>query len=276
MARLMGRNAVKVLATLFLLSYTKLLQTIIAVLSFTVLEYSNQSRSLVWLPDGNILYLKGKHIPLFVAAIVTLTLSLPFTIILLFTQCLQRLNLRVFFWIVKMKPLLDAYVGPYKDRYRFWTGFLLLVRIALLLTFSANLLGGPNFRLLATTIACFFVFSMAWWFHGIYRKWHLDILESSYFLNLGCLSVAVISVGESEYGKVVATYTSVTIALATFIGILLYHTYKQIRKWKVWRKLSIRLHRKKTHRVELEPLVQEEDKAVQAEPYREPLIYDFY
>ena len=167
-----------------------------------VLEYSNQSRSLVWLPDGNILYLKGKHIPLFVAAIVTLTLSLPFTIILLFTQCLQRLNLRVFFWIVKMKPLLDAYVGPYKDRYRFWTGFLLLVRIALLLTFSVNLFGGPNFRLLATTIACFFVFSMAWWFHGIYRKWHLDILESSYFLNLGCLSVAVISVGESEYGKV--------------------------------------------------------------------------
>jgi len=36
MARLMGRNAIQVLATLFLLSYTKLLQTIIAVLSFTV------------------------------------------------------------------------------------------------------------------------------------------------------------------------------------------------------------------------------------------------
>lgn len=82
----------------------------------------------------------------------------------------------------------------------------------------------------------------------------------------------MISVGESEYSKVVVTYTSVTIALATFIGILLYHTYKQIRKWKVWRKLSIRLHRK-THRVELEPLAQEEDKAVQAD---EPLIYEFY
>ena len=198
MTRLMGRNAVKVLATLFLLSYTKLLQTIIAALSFTVLVYPNQSQSLVWLPDGNIQYLKGK---LFAAAIVTLTLSLPFTFILLCTQCLQKLNLRIFIWVVKIKPLLDAYVGPYKDRYRFWTGFLLLVRVVLLVTFTVNLLGGPNFRLLTTTIACFFVFSMAWWHHGIYRKWPLDILESSYFLNLGCLSVAVISVGESEYGK---------------------------------------------------------------------------
>ena len=37
-----------------------------------------------------------------------------------------------------MKPFFDAYRGPYKDRYRFWTGFLLLVRVVLALVVSID------------------------------------------------------------------------------------------------------------------------------------------
>ena len=79
-ARLSGRNAVPVLATLFLLSYTKLLRTIITAFSFTVLE---GKKSAVRLYDGNVLYLQGKHVPLFLAALLLLlTLSLPYTTLL--------------------------------------------------------------------------------------------------------------------------------------------------------------------------------------------------
>ena len=58
-ARMFGRNPVAILATLFFLSYAKLLRTIITVLSFTYLEYPDEAEVAVWLYDGNVRYLKG-------------------------------------------------------------------------------------------------------------------------------------------------------------------------------------------------------------------------
>ena len=63
-ARLSGSNTVSVLATLFLLSYAKLLRTIIAAISFTTLTDSNEKTSAVWLLDGNIPAMNTAHIPL--------------------------------------------------------------------------------------------------------------------------------------------------------------------------------------------------------------------
>ena len=69
---LIRKNAVKVLATLFLLSYTKLLNTIINALSYVTLSYPDGSQKPVWLYDGNVGYLSGKHIPLFLMACLML------------------------------------------------------------------------------------------------------------------------------------------------------------------------------------------------------------
>ena len=38
--------------------------------------------------------------------------------------------------MAKFKPLLDAYGGPYKDKYRFWTGVTLMVRLIVTVTVS--------------------------------------------------------------------------------------------------------------------------------------------
>ena len=153
--RLIGKNAVKVLATLLLLSYTKLLRTIITVLSFTYIIYPDNSTRYVWLYDGNIDYLKGKHIYLFTAATVfRLFLVLPYTVVLVFVQSLQaKSEWKIFSWMDKLKPLFDAYTGPYQDKYRFWTGFLLLVRNILLLIFAFSTLGDPSLNLLVITLA---------------------------------------------------------------------------------------------------------------------------
>ena len=66
---LSNRNAVATLATLILLSSAKLLHTIIATLSFATLNNSDGSCKRVWLVDT---YLKGKHIPFFITALVIL------------------------------------------------------------------------------------------------------------------------------------------------------------------------------------------------------------
>ena len=56
-SRISGNNAVQVLATMFLLSYTKLLRVIIIVFSSTVIEYPNGIQVNVWLYDGNVKFL---------------------------------------------------------------------------------------------------------------------------------------------------------------------------------------------------------------------------
>ena len=77
-AKLLGNNPVLVLATLILLSYTKILRSLIAVVYVTYLEYPEYNRT-VWLYDANINYLSGKHIPLFIRAVlVFLFLFLPY------------------------------------------------------------------------------------------------------------------------------------------------------------------------------------------------------
>ena len=156
-AKLSGRNAVQVLATLFLLSYAKLLRITITALSFTLLEYPDSSVKRIWLYDGNVDYLKGKHIALFVAALLLLLfISIPYTVALLFIQCLQyRSRYRILAWVRRLKPLFDAYTGPYKDKHRYWTGLVLVVRVVLFLVFSVNVFGDPAVNLLTIIVTTF-------------------------------------------------------------------------------------------------------------------------
>ena len=54
-ANLLGNNPVSVLATLILLSYTKILRTLIAVVSFTNLKYPQDHYiRRAWLYDANV------------------------------------------------------------------------------------------------------------------------------------------------------------------------------------------------------------------------------
>ena len=55
-SKIIGRNAVSVLATLFLLSYTKLLRTVIVAVSSTRLGDEDGRSHLLWLMDGNVAY----------------------------------------------------------------------------------------------------------------------------------------------------------------------------------------------------------------------------
>ena len=61
--RLIGKkDPVATLATLILLSYAKLLQTIITAFSSATLTYPNGSKITFWLPDATIQYFIAKHV----------------------------------------------------------------------------------------------------------------------------------------------------------------------------------------------------------------------
>ncbi len=92
--KVFGRNNIAILATLFLLSYTNVLKTIITALDFKEVYISNASNVSdvilsykVWTYDGNLEYLKEKHVVLFsVALVLLLFLFLPYTMLLIFGQ----------------------------------------------------------------------------------------------------------------------------------------------------------------------------------------------
>ena len=238
-ADLLGNNPVPILATLILLSYAKILRTLVAAINFTYLEYPDEQIK-VWLYDANIDYLVGQHIPLFIVAmLVFLFLFLPYTLLLVFGQWLQAIShLRLFSWINRLKPFMDSYHAPYKAKHRYWPGLLLVLRIILLLAFAIEFNPQQNrtsINLLSILVVAGFLQLWAWISGGVYRNWCLDALEGSFSLNLIILASATYYVNRSEGDQFAVGYTSVSIALATFIGILTYHIFQQVRHTKLWK-----------------------------------------
>ena len=221
--KFLGNNPVSILATLILLSYAKILRTLITAIYIAYLEYPMYQR-WVWLHDANIDYLSGKHIPLFlVAVLVFLFLFLPYTVILLFGQWLQAIShLKLFSWVNRLKPFMDSYHAPYKPRHRYWPGLLLVFRFVLLLVFAFSPQQDPRFHLVAILVGTGILIVWAWVSGGIYKNWCLDALEGSFALNLIILAAATTytyNINRSEGNQLAVGYTSVSIALATFIGI---------------------------------------------------------
>ena len=246
-AKVFGRNPIAVLATLFLLSYAKLLRTVIVAFSYTSLEYPNNSHIAVWLYDGNIPYLSNKHTPLFTAAMVCLiVLFLPYMILLIFGQWLQaKSGLMIFSWInsPKIKSFLDTYHAPYSDKHRYWTGLMLLFRFVLFLISAVNALGDPSVNLVAIGSTTVVILTLAAIFGSrIYKTWSLGLLETSFVVNLAILTLATLYIRPSGGNQNAATLTSVGIAFATFIAIVIYHSAQQAKDtcWikKMFSKLS--------------------------------------
>ena len=228
--KLLGSSPVPVLATLFLLSYAKVLRTIIAALSLTVLHYPHKNE-MVWIHDANVSL--EKYIPLaLVALLFLLFLFLPYTMLLLLGQWLQtKSHLHLLSWVKSpnLKAILDAYHAPYEPKHRYWTGLLLFIRCALFLVFAFNISGNDSVNLLficSTTSGIFIWFALS---GMVYKSWYLNALEVSFILNLGILAAATHHVTFSDESQAAVAYTSVGIAFLTFMGIVTYHIYIRIK-----------------------------------------------
>ena len=231
-ARLIGRkNPVATLTTLILLSYTKLISIIITSLSFCLLDYPSGSREVVWLPDGNIHYLRGKHLLLFFAAIIVLLTGVVYTLLLLFWQWLPQ-N-RFFKWVStyhKLYLFLEPYHAPYAFKYRYWTGLLLLLRVILYTASALNISSAPGVDLLITGLVmiCLTLFKGYVGIHGrIYRKWPVDIIETTCYVNILILSFVSLYTLEAKQNQVAVAYISGTITLLLLLLIVFYHIFTE-------------------------------------------------
>ena len=240
-AKQLGQNPVAVLATLFLMSYSKLLQAIIVPLSWTYLTlygHSNETQNVVWLYDASIYFFKeSKHIALGFFAITSIVLFvLPYIFLLLFGHWLQGCsNWWILSWLNKLKPFMDAYYAPYKKHARYWTGLLLLTRLGLFLTFAINANGSESVNILAVSSVSIALLAIH---RRIYEHWWKDFLESSFILNLGIFSVATFYLKEESEdvnSQLILSSISVGTSFTIFLGILLFHISLVLKSSSIWK-----------------------------------------
>ena len=149
--------------------------------------------------DANVEYFKGKHLYLSIAGIFVLVfIILPYALCLTFFQQLQACSgHRLFQWVNELKPVFDAYAGPYKDKYRFWTGMLLLVRMLLIILFTVNYTGSVEVNLLIiSVVSCALVIAQS---NGIYKKWPCNFLEAFFYAQLIVFLVSAIYTRYNNY-----------------------------------------------------------------------------
>ena len=249
--RLLPQNILQVLATLVLLSYSKLLRTIITVLvpaTIEIYSYGYQSgKDVVWKFDGEIKYGQfPEHCMLLSVALFALIfLWLPYTFILLFIRYARNWR-----FINKLNLFFNCYTGPLTPKCQFWVGLLLLVRCVLLITL---IFLQPDASILSMVVIIILVFVLLYNTGSIYNSntdisryrccqifpksfqqlSFLSMLDISFLLNLVFLGIAVLYADFKETDKndvktkMAVTYASIGIAMVQFIGIIIYPRFKE-------------------------------------------------
>ena len=238
-AGLVGKkDPVATLATLILLSYSKLLSVTIAALSFTVLHYPDGSREIVWLPDANVKYFHGKHIVLIIVAVLIILVGIPYTILLFFWQWLvQTPRWKVFTWTrnTKLIAFIAAYHAPYRSMYRYWTGLLLIVRVVLYITAALTLSDNPQTSLLTTTILVGGICLLK----GIigvrvYKKSYVDVVDMVMYFNILALALFSFYDFKTDITKQTAiAYTSTLMTFILLVGVVVSHVTLLFKEKKV-------------------------------------------
>ena len=222
LSKLLGGRSQHTFATLFFLSNTKFLRTIISALTLAEIEtYPAGSHYYVWAADGTLEYGHFPHIILLLVAIVCLVLFwIPYALLLFSMQWLRRVDHRgPLKYINKQKPLIDAHFAPLKDKHQYWLGALLLSLEVILIVSSLTL----NIAPVVSQYLLIVIAMMLFWYSisvRVYKKRYVLIIENTFLLNLILLFVGL------QYGisRSALMTLSLSIAFLEFCGIVCCNT----------------------------------------------------
>ena len=235
-SHLLGKkNPVATLATLILLSYNKLLETIIVSFSFITLKYPNGTVVTKWLPDASVHFRGWKHVALICMGTLILILGLLYTTVIFSWQWVLRCpRSKILRWIrnQKLHSFIGIYHIPYTAQHRYWTGLLLLVRVIVYLVSTFTLSVDPRISLLSTiiTMGCLSTYKISLTFlNQVYRHRLLNIMESIVHLNIAVFA-AITWYALDEHGNSyeetiqrIFAYISVGMIFVLLLLVIIYH-----------------------------------------------------
>ena len=206
LSNLISRSAVQVLATLFCLSFSKLISVTMHVFLYATVQ-TPEGNMLVWYEDGNVLYLKNKwHIGLMcVATLMTLVYVLPF----LFWTTFASFGLKIRCLRIRQN-LIDAYHGQYRDK----CGWLFGIKMWILLiaNIAYSVLRSKNTTILFVIyIALLFPLTYVYVYFKPYRKEWFNFAESILLHNL--LFVELVLLYNDMKGDITQSMTYITLLM---------------------------------------------------------------
>ena len=204
------------LATLLLLSYTKTLLTVCQILFFfsSVTQLSGKHSTLFWSVDTGVELFGVKFSILYTVSLIVFIILLIFNTVLLFPRTASRWS-----FINHFKPLLDAYFGPYKQKYPFWTGLQLLIRM----TFFGLSAPSRNVSLFIGAVLVGIVLCT----HGVlhpYKNKFINLQESLVLLDLQAVYVTALYTEQdnNKYNWLIIRLLIITV-LGYFIVLIFCH-----------------------------------------------------
>ena len=235
LAKLVGADCSKVFVTLIYFAYTKLQRTATDVFIYANIGTNTDNNYVVWFYDGSERYFRGKHLILSLVSIFFLLIILtPYMFFMLFSQwCLYNS------WVSRhFKPLIDATLAPFKDRWRFWFGLRLLV-INFLILISIVV---TSYNAGAVTYAHLVIITLLLVFQAHvkpYKSKLLHYLDLFFLINyvlflIGCLFIFDILKPTKEEQKEYVTTVEIIIigsAFIVFVVTIVCHIIIRVRKF---------------------------------------------
>uniref|UniRef100_A0A1X7VQ24 Uncharacterized protein n=1 Tax=Amphimedon queenslandica TaxID=400682 RepID=A0A1X7VQ24_AMPQE len=214
---------VNIFATLLLLSYTKLIQTLVNIFNRSSIECDGEAKTVLYY-DGTLDYAKGSHLPMFLFGFGFLCVVIvPYTLFLFALPLVEKGVAHLLekcqgfgrLWL-KIKPLTDAYASPFKNNCRFWVGFLIVIRLVVSLVFASQTDETYIIYIVFTIILFTLMFSVS--LEGPYTNRYLNKLEHWFLVNL--LGI----IAYSRHPRIgVGIFHS--LVFATFILIVTWHCF---------------------------------------------------
>ena len=137
---------------------------------------------------------------------------LPYALLLTFSQCLVRFKL-----INKIGPFLDAYGGPFKDKWRFWFGLRLWV-IVIMLSINGALQGSNVDRMLLVHFVVILLFTLLQAHVLPFQSRAVGILDVSFMINYLLIVLFYLQFANSD----IMTFHVLYILLTSFAVLLFF------------------------------------------------------
>ena len=221
--KLTRKRVIPVIATIFLLTYNKLLLATAKVLCSyrTVHSLPDNDWTIIWIWDSSIPLVGIEFLVLLIfCLLVFFIIILPFNLLLLFTKFSYRFN----FVAEYLKPFLDAYQAPLKNNYHYYLGIELLLRP---IAFAVGNRILDTYKTIAIAALLCIVFLLYICIVKPFKSRANTFLYASYLFNATCLVLLVLffNIKPKNVSYVILYKSLFFIAFVQFGGTVFYYLY---------------------------------------------------